>query len=60
MTIMHWKKSIMKKIMKFTNFNDVNENYGKNWICYKSWKIIGSTQYKYKLFYRKLLRILMK
>ena len=30
MTIMHWKKSIMKKIMKFTNFNDVNENYGKN------------------------------
>ena len=29
MTIMHLKESIMKIIMKFTNFNDVIENYGQ-------------------------------
>ena len=26
---MHLKESIMKIIMKFTNFNDVDENYGQ-------------------------------
>ena len=29
MTIMHLKESITKIIMKFTNFNDFNENYGQ-------------------------------
>ena len=29
MTIMHLKLSVMKIIMKFANFNEVNENYGQ-------------------------------
>ena len=30
-TIMHLKESIMKTIMKFTNFNDFNKNSGQKW-----------------------------
>ena len=30
MAFMHLKESIMKIVMKFTNFNEVNENYGQN------------------------------
>ena len=29
MKIMHLKKSVMTIIMKFTDFNEVNENYGQ-------------------------------
>ena len=31
MTIMPLKESIMKTIMKFTNFNDVDKNSGQKW-----------------------------
>ena len=27
--IMHFKELITERIMKFTNFNEVNENYGQ-------------------------------
>ena len=30
-TIMHLKELITEIIMKFTNFNEVNENYGQEW-----------------------------
>ena len=29
--IMHFKELITERIMKFTNFNEVNENYGQEW-----------------------------
>ena len=42
MPIMHLKESIMKIIMKFTNFNEVNENYGQIWnfqqVLKNNWK----------------------
>ena len=42
MKIMHLKKSVMTIIMKFTDFNEVNENYGQKWnlqgVLKSNWK----------------------